>query len=150
VKPQIVKADKKFRVQVFITMLILLPFCALLYYYFHQNLQKIAFIENPEEGMARVQNLIFWVASTNALISSVLATYLMLLVVRTLINGQYPPPGMRVIKDTNIRSGIKAKLMAALLSFSAIVALSTNLMMYYLHQTISDLLAEIIQNQQFF
>jgi hypothetical protein len=99
---------------------------------------------------ARLKELVFWVSVANAALSSILAIYLILITIKIFRTGKYPPPGMRVIKVTKVRTGLKAKLMATLLLLTSVLALSTNIVMYYLHQILDNQLTEAIKTQQLF
>jgi heme/copper-type cytochrome/quinol oxidase subunit 2 len=58
--------------------------------------------------------------------------YLLLLARRTSKSGQYPPPGMKVIRDTRVRTGDKAKLITILMIVSSgILILFAFLFLYF-------------------
>ncbi len=43
----------------------------------------------------------------------------MVIALRALKAGRYPPPGMKVVKDTRVKTGRQAKIMAYLLIFNS-------------------------------
>jgi hypothetical protein len=61
-----------------------------------------------------------------------LAVYQILLARRVLKSGQFPPPGMRVVRDTKIKTGGKAKKVAiSLIVLSSIVIVITLFLVYW-------------------
>jgi len=141
-------ADKKFRKQVIITTIICLPLCVIVYYlvseYFRFNLQ----LNDPKTATHRAKNLIFYVAIINGAISSLLAAYLVLISFKIFRHNQFPTPDMRVIKDTKIKTGTRAKLIGFLLIIVAVLALSSNYLLYDQFMKLNSMLAEALKEYQ--
>jgi hypothetical protein len=139
----IVPADKKFRKQVVITLVIALPVCMGIFYGF--KLYFLQFSSGPDVTLLihRVQSMIFWIWIANGVISAWLSTRLVLWAVKTFQFNQFPPPGVRVIRDTKIKTGKSARMLGLLLIIAALIVLSTNLVLFFLHQTINDLIAQL-------
>jgi hypothetical protein len=58
--------------------------------------------------------------------------YFIILVRRTFESGQYPPPGMRVIRETRLRRGTQAKMAGiSLIIFSCILIVLTLFFLYW-------------------
>ena len=60
-----------------------------------------------------------WVLGSAALGITLTGAYLLIIAFRSLKAGRYPPPGMKVIKDTRIKIGRQDKIMAYLLIFNS-------------------------------
>jgi hypothetical protein len=110
----IVPADKNLRKKFFIflglsviTVLIIVP-------YFNEYLEQIrqVFKENPEVAFKKSMFVLKATLSFVSLLLVMTGIYLMVLARRTLRSGQYPPPGMRVIRDTRLRTGNQVKKVA--------------------------------------
>jgi len=82
--------------------------------------------EDPALALKKTMLLLKWSLRVVSLALLVMGVYLILLARRTLRSGQYPPPGMRVIRDTRLRTGNQAKRAAVslitLASFLIVVA----------------------------
>lgn len=142
----ILPADKKFKKQVIITLLITLPCCFVMFYLFSEY---ILYLLNSYNGIiliTKINHLLFWIAIAIAVISSSLATYLILRAVKIFKSKQFPPPGMRVIRDTKIYTGKRAKWVGCMFVATALFVLSVNLIMYYQHHVLNNLMAQIIQS----
>ena len=64
-------------------------------------------------------SLMRWVLGSAAIGITLTGIYLLVIAFRALKAGRYPPPGMKVIKDTRIKTGTAAKTMAYLLIFNS-------------------------------
>ena len=61
-----------------------------------------------------------------------MGVYFVLLARKTLRSGQYPPPGMRVIRDTRLRTGAQAKRVAiSFIALSSILILIAFFFFYF-------------------
>ena len=65
--------------------------------------------KNPELAYKKTMLLLKWSMGVVFILLLSMGVYLSLLARRTLRSGQYPPPGMRVIRDTRLRTGNQAK-----------------------------------------
>ena len=113
----IVPADKNLRKKFFIFLGLLVIAVFIILPYFNKYLEQIKQVsnENPE---AAFKKSMFVLKATLGFVSFLLVMtgiYSMSLARRTLKSGQYPPPGMRVIRDTRLRTGTQAKRAGILL-----------------------------------
>jgi hypothetical protein len=76
-------------------------------------------VERPESAYPKMISLMKWVLGSAALLITLTGAYLLIIALRSLKAGHYPPPGMKVIKDTRIKTGRPAKIMAGLLIFNS-------------------------------
>jgi len=77
-------------------------------------------VERPESAYPKMITLMKWVLGSAALGITLTGVYLLIIAFRSLKAGRYPPPGMKVIKDTRIKTGRQAKIMAYLLIFNSL------------------------------
>ena len=62
----------------------------------------------------------------------IMGVYFIILARRTLKSGQYPPPGVKVIRDTRLRSGTQAKRVAiSLIALSCILIILAFFFLYF-------------------
>jgi len=73
----------------------------------------------PELAYPKMISMMKWVLGSAALGIILTGVYLLVIAFRALKAGRYPPPGMKVIKDTRIKTGRQAKIMAYLLIFDS-------------------------------
>ena len=76
-------------------------------------------VERPKSAYPRMITLMKWVLGSAALGITLAGAYLLIIAFRSLKAGRYPPPGMKVIRDTRIKTGRQAKIMAYLLIFNS-------------------------------
>ena len=76
-------------------------------------------VERPELAYPKMITLMKWVLGSAALLITLTGVYLLVIAFRSLKAGRYPPPGMKVIKDTRVKTGRQAKIMAYLLIFNS-------------------------------
>jgi hypothetical protein len=136
----IIAADKKFRRQIIITLAVALPVCLGIFYGFKLYFLKIPAGSDVTWLIKKVNKVILWVWVANGAISAWLSTRLAIMSMNTFKSQRFPPPGMRVIRDTKICTGRKAKIHGFLLIAAALLVLSTNLALFFLHQKIHDLM----------
>ena len=77
-------------------------------------------VERPELAYPKMITLMKWVLGSAALLITLTGVYLLVIAFRALKAGRYPPPGMKVIKDTRVKTGRQAKIMAYLLIFNSV------------------------------
>jgi hypothetical protein len=77
-------------------------------------------VERPELAYPKMITLMKWVLGSAALLITLTGAYLLVIAFRALKAGRYPPPGMKVIKDTRVKTGRQAKIMAYLLIFNSV------------------------------
>jgi MFS family permease len=76
--------------------------------------------ERPELVYPKLITLMKWFLGSAAIGITLTGVYLLVIAFRTLKAGRYPPPGMKVIKDTRIKTGKPAKIRAYLLLFNSV------------------------------
>jgi hypothetical protein len=85
----------------------------------------------PELAYPKMITLFIWFLGSAVLLTTLTGVYLLVIAFRALKAGRYPPPGMKVIKDTRIKTGRQAKTMAYLLIFnSAAIILLIGLVLF--------------------
>ena len=67
---------------------------------------------DPHGVAQHVSRLLLLLAACTALLTVSLAGVLSYMALQVLSSGQYPPPGMRVIRDTQLRTGSRATALA--------------------------------------
>jgi uncharacterized membrane protein len=107
----IVPADKNLRKKLFIFLGLSVIAVLIIVPTFNEYLEQIkqAFKENPEVAFKKSMFVLKTTLSFVSLLLVMTGIYIMFLARRTLRSGQYPPPGMRVIRDTRIRTGAQAR-----------------------------------------
>jgi hypothetical protein len=130
----IVPADKNLRKKFFIFFGLLVIAVFIILPYFNEYLEQIkqAFKENPEVAFMKSM---FVLKATLGFVSFLLlmaGIYSMSLARRTFKSGQYPPPGMRVIRDTRLRTGTQAKRAGiSLIALSCILIIFACFFLYW-------------------
>jgi hypothetical protein len=88
--------------------------------------------ENPDLAAKKAMFLLKWWMGLGSLPILGLAVYQILLARRVLKSGQFPPPGMKVVRDTKIRTGGKAKKVAiSLMVLSSVIIVITVFLVYW-------------------
>ncbi len=137
--PLIVPADRDLRKTVLIVLLFLALVAAVCVPTLRSEFDEIESMaaEDPEAAISRVKGIVTGITFLNAIVSLVFAAYFLSLALKIHRSAQYPPPGMRVIRDTRLRRGSEAKRMALPHLLAAALVLSTNVAMWYLHLVLS-------------
>ena len=138
---QVVRADKAYRIKIIIVLLCFLMVaagCVLALMSTFQDIERISETD-PDTAQEKLRNLVTVISIVIALFSAVFAAWFIALAYRIVRSGQYPPPGMRVLKDTKLRTGRKARIMAAQQIVMALLVLCTNIVMWYLNRFIYSL-----------
>jgi uncharacterized protein YpmB len=130
----IVRADKEFRKRsiIFLVIIIIVFIVAILS--MKSYLDQVAQLAqgNPDLAAKKVMFLLRWWLGLGSLPILGLAVYQILLAGRVLKSGQFPPPGMKLIRDTKIRTGRKAKKVALfLIVLSSIIIVITLFFVYW-------------------
>ncbi|HEX3034675.1 MAG TPA: hypothetical protein VHT73_06000 [Thermodesulfobacteriota bacterium] len=122
---EIVYADKRLRrravLLMFIIVLILAPIVLLTHNYLRDLEALIK--NNSKDALSKVITLTYIWGAFFAAGNLVIFGYLMWLGIRIIKADCYPPPGMRVIKDTKVVRGSKARFRGGFLIFAAVVIL---------------------------
>ncbi len=138
----IVRADKLLRQQVLFGIVIFSLACALFIMGVSKYLDQIVQVSRSDQMQAlnMFDSLLTTVRVVNAVLSLALALYFADLGMRILGAGRFPPAGMRVIKDTKIQFGRRAKMFATASFTLAIAILSTNLVLSCMRAVFEKLL----------
>ena len=107
----VVPADKNLRKK-FIIFFVLFTIAVILVvpyfnYYINQIKQKSK--ENPELAFKKSMFMLKLTLGIVSVLLLMTGVYFIILVRRTFESGQYPPPGMKVIRDTRLRTGTQDK-----------------------------------------
>ena len=119
---EIIPADKSLRNKTIILVIGIVLSAMILIPYLNSYLADLRQEgeERPELAYPKMITLMKWVLGSAALGITLTGVYLLSIALRALKAGRYPPPGMKVIKDTRIKTGRQAKIMAYLLIFNSL------------------------------
>jgi hypothetical protein len=130
----IVRADKEFRKRFIIFLVIIVIVFVATILSMKSYLDQIAQLtrENPDLAAKKVIFLLKWWMGLGSLPILGLGVYQILLARRVLKSGQFPPPGMKVVRDTKIKTGGKAKKVAiSLIVLSSVIIVITLFLVYW-------------------
>lgn len=130
----IVPGDKSLRKR-FIIFFILFTIAVLLIVpYFNDYMEHIKQISrvNPELAFKKSMFMLKLTLGIASFLLLMTGVYFIILARRTLKSGQYPPPGVRVIRDTRLRTGTQAKRAAiSLIVLSCILIILAFFFLYF-------------------
>jgi hypothetical protein len=132
----IVPADKEFRKRFILFLVLIVIVFVVTILSVKSYLDQMAQLtrENPGLAAEKVIFLLKWWMGLGSLPILGLGVYQILLARRVLKSGQFPPPGMKVVRDTRIRTGPKAKKVAhSLIVLSSIIIVITLFLVYWPH-----------------
>jgi uncharacterized protein YpmB len=130
----IVRADKEFRKRFIIFLVIIVIVFVATILSMKSYLDQIAQLtrENPDLAAKKVIFLLKWWMGLGSLPILGLGVYQILLARRVLKSGQFPPPGMKVVRDTKIKTGGRAKKVAiSLIVLSSVIIAITLFLVYW-------------------
>jgi uncharacterized protein with PQ loop repeat len=130
----IVPTDKEFRKRFIVFLVLIAIFFAVAIFSMKSYLNQMAerTRENPDLAVEKVVVLLKWWLGLGSLPILGLGLYQILLARKVLKTGQFPPPGMKVVRDTKIRMGNKAKKAAiSLIVLSSIIIAITLFLVYW-------------------
>jgi len=130
----IVRADKEFRKRfvVFLILIIIVFAFAILSMKSHLDQMGELRRENPGLAGKKVILLLKWWMGLGSLPILGFGVYQILIARRILKSGQYPPPGLKMLRDTKIQTGAKAKKVAiSLIALSSIVIVIVIFLAYF-------------------
>jgi len=120
----IVRADKEFRKRfiLFLVLIIIVFVFAILSMKSYLDQMAELRRENPSLAGEKITLLLKWWMGLGALPILGFGVYQILIARRILKSGQYPPPGMKMLRDTKIQTGSKAKKAAiSLIVLSSVI-----------------------------
>jgi len=138
---EIVRADPGTRKKVLrggLLALVLCLGCVLALVLQFQRMEGLA-ETHADQALEQLKKTVDVLFLVNALLSIALSAWFFRLAARTLASGRYPPPGTRVFRDTRLRTGGAARVLAALQVVVAVLLLSTNLVMLSLQRLLDNL-----------
>jgi len=111
---KMIRADKKSRTIYLIIIIIIIILAVLLYKYWQDYYRELsALSENhPDLALMKVMNLIKVFIIINPVITFGFMIYFILMGVKTYKSELFPPPGIKVIRDTRLIEGDKARKFA--------------------------------------
>ena len=129
----IVRADKEFRKRfiLFLVLIIIVFVFAILSMKSYLDQMGELRRENPGLAGEKIISLLKWWMGLGALPILGFGVYQILIARRILESGQYPAPGMKMLRDTKIQTGSKAKKAAiSLIVLSSIIIVITLFLVY--------------------
>ncbi|THB71060.1 MAG: hypothetical protein D6E12_01915 [Desulfovibrio sp.] len=137
-EPKVIPADPVLRKRVLIILMILSVLAGALLCLVLQRLQAIESLLNQDLALALAQ-LDFLLLALGIFVacSSLLATfYFLRLGLHILQAGQFPPPGMKVVRDTVVRSGGYARALGVASITLAALLLLTNVFWWWMRNSL--------------
>jgi len=107
----LIPADKALREKVILFLVIVVLASLVLEPHFKAYMDQMSQLskEDPDLAFEKTMLLLKWSLRTVFVALVGMGAYLILLARRTLRSNQYPPPGMRVIRETRLRTGNQGK-----------------------------------------
>ena len=137
----IIKADPTYRNRLLFTLAMLLLMGVVFFYYMSAYFQKILTLSETDSmlAMEMMRQFLHYASITNGLVTAIFFILINSLTLRILASKQFPPPGMRVIRDTKIVTGRNALFRAGLLFTVSLLILATNAVFFILFSFIDTL-----------
>jgi len=119
----VVPADKELRKKIIILLVLVTIAVIVTGSYLEDYLAQIEqqSQRGPELASKKIMLVFKWCTGLVSLLLLCMGIYLILIARRTLRSGQYPPPMMKVIRDTRIRTGAEVKSITTLMFFSSVL-----------------------------
>jgi len=149
----VVPADKTLRKKFFIFLGLSVIAGLIIVLYFNEYLEQIKQIseKNPELAFKKSMFALKVSLGLVSLLLLMTGLYSIVLARKTLRSGQYPPPGMRVIKDTRLRTGAQARRAGVfLIVLSCILILFAFFFLYWPYAFEKTLLKKKSSNEKIF
>src|SRR5438034_6363567 len=110
----IIAADLRLRRRVLLCVVLMVVVGGLMLWRVDVYLNALVILKSTDlhQVAQHVSRLLLLLAACTALLTVSLAGGLSYTALQVLRSGQYPPPGMRVIRDTRLRTGSKATALA--------------------------------------
>ncbi|MCU0578532.1 MAG: hypothetical protein MUF69_03205 [Desulfobacterota bacterium] len=120
---EMIPADKNLRKKIIFLLIFFVLGLMLLSPYLNARLaewrQEAA--TDPETAWVRYSSLFQWLLGLTALLVSAASVYLIVVSVRVLKSDRYPPPGWKVIRDTRLQTGRRARITAYMLMVNSVI-----------------------------
>ena len=130
----IVPADKEFRKRFIVFLMLIVIVFVVIILSMKSYLDQMEQLRREDPGLAgkKVVLLLKWWMGLGSLPILGLAVYQIILARRILKSGRFPPPGMKMIRDTKIQTGAKAKKVAiSLIVLSSIIGVIILFLVYF-------------------
>ncbi len=140
----IIPADKKLRKKIILFLVLVTIALILSESYFEDYLDQIEqqSEKDPDLAFRKILFLFKLCVGVVSLLLLGMGGYLIHLARRTSKSGQYPPPGMKVIRDTGVRTGDKAKSITTLMMVSSAILILFAMLFLYFPWALEKFLAE--------
>jgi hypothetical protein len=137
---EIIPADKGFRKKTIILVIGIVLAVMIVGPYLSGHLADLRELgeKKPELAYSKTNTLMKWILGSAGLLITLTGGYLLLIAFRALKAGRYPPPGMKVIKDTRVKTGPQAKIMAYLLIFNSGAIILLIALVLFLFMTMAE------------
>ncbi|MBF0319745.1 MAG: hypothetical protein HQL01_08080 [Nitrospirae bacterium] len=127
---EIVPTDKGLRKKLLVTALIMLPVALLVSRYLLSYIEGLKLLE-PETAFRKMIFLFRMVTGLGALGISACSIYFITFGVRTYRQKRYPPKGVRLIRDTEVRTGRRAEVAAVLIIALSLILIILSYGVYF-------------------
>jgi cytochrome bd-type quinol oxidase subunit 2 len=140
----IIPADKKLRKKIILFLVLIAVALILSESYFKGYLERIEeeSQKNPDLAFRKILFLFKLCVGVVSLLLVGMGGYLILLARRISKSGQYPPPGMKVIRETRIRTGDEAKSIRTLMVVSSVILIVFGFLFLYFPWALEKFLME--------
>jgi len=130
-----IPADPALRRQLMMVVIAALVLGGLYFGYLFAEIETVRSAAQPDLGGLTTQ--LYWMSLSLVGAAAALCVYLIVSGLRVFSSGQFPPPGTRVARDTRVRRGGRASLMA---TGGILLGLSVLGIAFYAHWLISHFL----------
>ncbi len=129
----IVVADKSARKRFLIALVLITAAAAVLTYYLSQHIERLKILAaaDPDLAMHGLVRLMRIVLLAGVLLACLVGASLIRTALRTLRAGRFPPPGMRVIRDTRVVTGARARIQAITLMVVAVIFIAAQFLLLF-------------------
>ncbi|MBI5585661.1 MAG: hypothetical protein HY892_17765 [Deltaproteobacteria bacterium] len=137
---EMIPADKKLRKTTIILLIVFVLGLMLLSPFLNSRLAewKQTAAGNPETAFRQFSSLFRWLLGITALLVSAASVYLIVIALRVLKADRYPPPGLKVIRDTRLRTGRPAKITAYVLMVNSVILIVLVSLIFFLFARMAE------------
>jgi len=126
---EILPADPRLRRELLLVVVLLALVGAVYFGYLMAEIERVGAAEAPDPGGLLQQ--LYWMGTGLVAVVTAFLIYLIVVAVRVFSSGQFPPPGARVLNDTPIRRGMRARAIAMFGVVLGLLALAAAFYVYY-------------------
>jgi uncharacterized protein involved in exopolysaccharide biosynthesis len=119
----IVRADKKLRIRYIIILAVIILIFIVIFKYFlnYKHSMEILAENNPQLALGKIVALLKVIIYINPIFFLAVTIYFLGMGIKTYRTEQFPPPNIRVIRNTQLLTGAKAKQRAIILFIFSIL-----------------------------